>query len=249
MVTLREYAAKWDISYEAVRRQVSRCSKELEGHIIMKGKVKYLDDDAVRILDSKRATNVVRVYDHDPENDQQIKEAEKQNTALMEKITEMSTSLNAQREKIEELKDIIIEKDNKIIELQNMIISMQQSSAVHPDERKEEEKTGTSSQEEPENAQNSSDTPQSVPDQEGTEAGEEESTPDLKEDEQKERVNIDTLSGTNTHDDTTHEREAVADPVHAVAVPEEKAVNESVPVPDQEQKKGLLHRIFSIWKR
>ena len=44
MVTLKEYAEKKSISYEAVRKQVSRYREELGDHIKKEGRTQYLDD-------------------------------------------------------------------------------------------------------------------------------------------------------------------------------------------------------------
>ena len=63
MITYQEYAKKWEISYEAVRKSVARYKKELEGHIIKQHRKSYLDDYAVTFLDEHREIKTVTVVD------------------------------------------------------------------------------------------------------------------------------------------------------------------------------------------
>ena len=65
MKSLKDYANEHRISYEAVRKQVVRYEKELEGHITKQGKKQFLDDYAVNFLDERRNNNVVTVLSED----------------------------------------------------------------------------------------------------------------------------------------------------------------------------------------
>ena len=53
-ISLKDYANELGISYEAVRQQVSKKLPELSGHIKNIGKTRFLDDEARRILSSKK---------------------------------------------------------------------------------------------------------------------------------------------------------------------------------------------------
>lgn len=62
MISLKEYAKKNHITYEAVRAQVSRYREQLDEHIIQDGRTQYLDEIAVAFLDERRQKNPVVVY-------------------------------------------------------------------------------------------------------------------------------------------------------------------------------------------
>lgn len=51
MITIREYAASRNVTYEAVRRRVDRYADKLGEHVVMKGNTRFLDDKAVEFLD------------------------------------------------------------------------------------------------------------------------------------------------------------------------------------------------------
>lgn len=61
MISIKDYASKNNVSYEAVRQQVNRYAKELQGHIVKNGRTKYLDEEAEAFLDEKRKKNPVVV--------------------------------------------------------------------------------------------------------------------------------------------------------------------------------------------
>ncbi len=63
LMTLKDYAEKKGITYEAVRKQVARYKLELDGHIVSDGKRQYLDDQAMAFLDEKRASNPIVVME------------------------------------------------------------------------------------------------------------------------------------------------------------------------------------------
>ena len=62
-VTIRQYAKSRHVSYEAVRRQVQRYEKELEGHTEKKKQAVYLDDEACDFLDTHRQKRSVVISD------------------------------------------------------------------------------------------------------------------------------------------------------------------------------------------
>lgn len=59
MITIAEYAKSRNISQTAVRRQLSRYTEELEGHITIQNRTKFLDSDAVDFLDQHRMLRTV----------------------------------------------------------------------------------------------------------------------------------------------------------------------------------------------
>ena len=95
MTTIRDYAKEHHVSYEAIRSQVSRYRKELEGHIITQGKTKYLDDFAVDFLDGKRKENPVIV----------VREGDQGEAKLL-------------RDQIEALKNELLSTQKRVIDLQ-----------------------------------------------------------------------------------------------------------------------------------
>ena len=94
MTTIRDYARDHSISYEAVRAQISRYRKDLEGHISTNGRTMCLDDYAVRFLDAKRRGNPVAIRSEE-------KHAEHEN--LKAQVDALKSELLAAQAKIIEL--------------------------------------------------------------------------------------------------------------------------------------------------
>ncbi len=84
IISLRDYAAQKNVSYEAVRKQVRRYEAELEGHIIKDGRQQFLDDDAVAFLDAKRQKNPVVVMQRN--KDDTLDELRRQKEDLLVKV-------------------------------------------------------------------------------------------------------------------------------------------------------------------
>lgn len=101
MVSMREYAAQKGVSYEAVRKQVSRYKKELEGHITKVSRTQYLDDEAVAFLDGKRQENPVILLQVD--KDEEIQRLHDENKALLLKVAELQDALLKEKETVKEL--------------------------------------------------------------------------------------------------------------------------------------------------
>ncbi len=98
MLTIREYAKKNNISYEAVRKQVKRYGAELADSIVKKGRTKYLTDDAILFLDEKRKKNPVIVVAKD--KDEQIEALKQENKNLLLQITSLQAQLIEEKEKV-----------------------------------------------------------------------------------------------------------------------------------------------------
>lgn len=107
MVTLREYAKSKNISYEAVRKQVNRYKKDLEGHIIKEKRTQYLDDDAVAFLDSKRVESPIIVAEI--EKDEEIQRLHNENKNLLIKVAQLQDDLLKEKDQVKLLQTEKIE--------------------------------------------------------------------------------------------------------------------------------------------
>lgn len=82
LVTIKEYAKKKHITYEAVRKQIQKFKDdELKDHIIRKNKTQYLDEYAVAFLDNKRRESPVTLLQID--RDEMIEQLEDQVKQLL----------------------------------------------------------------------------------------------------------------------------------------------------------------------
>lgn len=104
MISLKDYAAQKNVSYEAVRKQVTRYKEDLEEHIVLDGRQQFLDDEAVAFLDSKRQKNPVILY-------QQSKDDEI--AALKEEREQLILKVAAQAERIADLTQFKLETIEK----------------------------------------------------------------------------------------------------------------------------------------
>ena len=98
LMTIKEYAKEKGISYEAVRRQIKRYSKELEGHLSKDGRTTLLDEDAVKFLDGKRADNPVVVFEKSKDEEIEQLRLEKEN--LLIRVAELQNLLLVEKEKV-----------------------------------------------------------------------------------------------------------------------------------------------------
>lgn len=107
MISIKDYAKSKNVSYEAVRKQVNRYKKELEGHISKVNRTQYLDDEAVALLDEKRQENPIIIIEAD--KDERIKELEAENKILLAKITMIQEELLQEKEQVKVLQNEKIE--------------------------------------------------------------------------------------------------------------------------------------------
>lgn len=84
-ITIRAYAKSRNVSYEAVRRQIQRYEKELEGHTEKKKQAVYLDDEACNFLDMHRQKKSIVISDEGARDEIDIlkKEIDRLNRELM----------------------------------------------------------------------------------------------------------------------------------------------------------------------
>ena len=100
-VTLKDYAESRGISYEAVRKQVSRHREALDGHITKRGKTQLLDDEGVAYLDEHRSDKVIMMQ---PVVNEDVRRLEAENKALLVKVAQ--------------LQEVIIQKGDQLLQIQ-----------------------------------------------------------------------------------------------------------------------------------
>lgn len=100
MMTMAELAKEQNVSYEAIRKSVSRYKKELDGHITIRNRKWYIDEEGADFLRTKRQSSPVVIYDQ--------KEKEE---------------LQAAKEEADQLRKAFLEAQNRIIELQGKLLA------------------------------------------------------------------------------------------------------------------------------
>lgn len=131
MQTIRDFAKDNGISYEAVRKQIKRYEKkELQGHIIRKGRTQYLDDFAVNFLKERRKNDPVVVFDSENE----IKKLMDENKALLIQIAELQNQLLQEKDTVKLL------QEEKIQMLEERTPKKHWWSIFHKEKNNEKEK-------------------------------------------------------------------------------------------------------------
>ena len=120
MMTLKQYAEKCGISYEAVRQLVTRHAEEIGDHIHKQGRTRLLDDTAVQLLDNLRQNQKIIVQRIDPHEEIEALKAE--NKALLIKLDQLHDELHEEQRKNEQLH----------IQLQDALKSALSAPSVHP---------------------------------------------------------------------------------------------------------------------
>lgn len=92
LISLKDYAAQNNVTYEAVRQQVVRYAEELEGHIVKDGRQQFLDDEAVEFLDGKRQKNPVTIIQ--ASKDEEIERLKRENENLQKVITTQANKIS-----------------------------------------------------------------------------------------------------------------------------------------------------------
>lgn len=98
MISMKDYAEQKGISYEAVRRSVNRYKEELEGHIVVQNRTKFLDDEAVAFLDSKRQQSPIVIINQD--KNEELERLRNEKEALLIKIAELQDALLQEKDKV-----------------------------------------------------------------------------------------------------------------------------------------------------
>lgn len=100
MVTIAEYAKSRGISRQAAGRTVGKYAEELAGHITQVGNCRYLDDEAVRILDEHRQPQPLAVLNADQ----------------AAKLEELEAENGRLRMKLEQVQDMVIGLQGQLLE-------------------------------------------------------------------------------------------------------------------------------------
>lgn len=103
MISMKDYAEQKGISYEAVRRSVNRYKEELEGHIVVQNRTKFLDDEAVAFLDSKRQQSPIVIINQD--KNEELERLRNEKEALLIKIAELQDALLQEKDKVAVLQE------------------------------------------------------------------------------------------------------------------------------------------------
>lgn len=124
MITIKDYAAQKNVTYEAVRKQLVRYKKELNGHIVKKNRTQFLDDYAVNFLNDRRKENAITVIN--TERNEYIKELENDNRRLYKKIEQLQEQL-LEAQKLTS-KTLLLESNVNTLEKQNNALKTQNMS-------------------------------------------------------------------------------------------------------------------------
>lgn len=113
LMTIRQYAISKNITYEAIRKQIVRYDRELNGMFVQKGRTKYLTDAAIKFLDGRRAINPIIEFKEreKTEHEEQKNELEalrQENKVLLLKITELQDEKNGLMERLIQSKDDVL---------------------------------------------------------------------------------------------------------------------------------------------
>lgn len=105
--TIKEFARKHGITYEATRQQVRRYADELEGHIKKNGRTMVLDEWAEDFLAQKREDNPLVVAQMDLQR--QIQDLQNENKALVIKLATQATQLAGAYQQVAEIQRQLLE--------------------------------------------------------------------------------------------------------------------------------------------
>ena len=107
MKSIKEYAKEKQVSYEAVRKQISRYKNELKGHIQKVGRTQYLDEEAEAFLNEKRSTSPIILVQ--TSKDEELEELRKEKEMLLLKIAELQDQLLKEKDQVKLLQNEKIE--------------------------------------------------------------------------------------------------------------------------------------------
>jgi DNA-binding transcriptional MerR regulator len=120
LTTIKEYAQTHGVSYEAIRRQVSKHQDELAPHIVREGRTQFLTDDGVAVLDRIRANNPVIVMQQDETERVQALELERQQ--LQERVIQLQEQVISLQSQMQEL------EHSNVLLLQQQIDQQEQAT-------------------------------------------------------------------------------------------------------------------------
>jgi hypothetical protein len=109
--TIKDFAERKNVSYEAIRKQVKRYSGELKGHVIKKGRLQYLDEVAIEFLESKRNESQVVIKEFS--RSEEIQRLQQDKELLLVKVAELQDLLLREKDQVKQL------QQDKILLLEN----------------------------------------------------------------------------------------------------------------------------------
>lgn len=126
MLKIKDYALNHGVTTQAVYKQISNHKKELEGHIIKEKGTRYLDQEAIRILESYRENSPSIVVEQG--NKEEVESVRLENQKLKEELLVLQKKyIDIQEENRENLKQLVMlqQKTDQLEELKNQVSSQQ----------------------------------------------------------------------------------------------------------------------------
>lgn len=111
MISFKDYAEKNYVSYETVRRHVSRHKEDLEGHIVTENGIRYLDDFAEEYIDNLRKAAPIVVV-NEQRRDEYFKMQEERDQLRLDKIA-LLESMQAMNKQLAEFQAKFHELEQK----------------------------------------------------------------------------------------------------------------------------------------
>lgn len=127
MMKIKDYALNHGVTTQAVYKQISNHKKELEGHIIKEKGTRYLDQEAIRILESYRENSPSIVVEQG--NKEEMESVRLENQNLKEELLVLQKKyINVQEENRSNLKQLVMLQQNaeQLEELKKQVSSQQE---------------------------------------------------------------------------------------------------------------------------
>lgn len=115
LISLSEYANQNKITYEAVRKLVTRYADELGEHIIRDDRRQLLDEEAVSFLDSKREKNPLAIIQI--RKNEEIESLKKENETLLHNIALQNDIIKQQKYELQEADKALKKADMLLIRM------------------------------------------------------------------------------------------------------------------------------------
>lgn len=124
LISIKDYAQQNHITYEAVRKQVTRYREELGDHIVKDGRQQFLDEYAVAFLDERRQKNPIIIYQQS--KDEQIEEMENTIKRLLAESTELNQKIAALYEEKAKTAQLLAEANANKLALEASLVEKAQ---------------------------------------------------------------------------------------------------------------------------
>lgn len=135
VMTLRQFAEAEGVTYESVRRLVTKYAEDLGNHIYTKDNTRFLDEWALAFLREKRRQSpIIRVV---KDRGEEIQALQDQIAALESQREELTARLLAAQDKIAEAKSQTAVVQDKLIESQQRVIALQENETKYLEARLE----------------------------------------------------------------------------------------------------------------